>query len=356
MRQAVFGALLALSSGTLGCYSPRTQEGLGCTSTGGCPDGQSCIDGVCYRPGNSAPADAAVDANNVQCTTEVVATGQTGATDLDARDSEYVYWTDEETNLVVRSPKLRGPVEVFHDSGADKHPHAIATDDIYVYWSESDPAGRIVRKLKESAELDPVEELASGQGEPVAIAVDTTHVYWANFGGNSIARVSKEGGPVELLATSQLQPTALAIDADSGFWVASGSDTIVSAPKNGDARQLLASSTGTLSRLAIVDERVYWTDAELGNILSVAKAGGAEQRFVQGQDAPGAVAASSSGLYWANTETDEVVVQGLMSNSSHVVASEQSGTAAIEVSGDHVYWLNADDADNRLVRASCSSL
>ena len=54
-----------------GCFSPHPAEGIACTPDGRCPDGQSCIDGVCRGPGGgpdatdpgAGPPDGPIDAS-----------------------------------------------------------------------------------------------------------------------------------------------------------------------------------------------------------------------------------------------------------------------------------------------------
>ncbi len=335
------------------CFSPRTQEGLACSEQGGCPDGQFCVEGLCYRPGNSPPPDAAVDANTVQCSSDIVASGQDGAGGLDAQDTEYVYWTSGVGTLVLRSPKMRGPVEVFHDVGKGRHPFAVATDATHVYWTENDALGRIVRKPKDSLEGEPSEELASGQGEPVAIAVDATHVYWANHGGNSISRVPKAGGALELLATSQLQPTAIALDADSVYWVASGAGTVMRSAKAGAPVQELAARDAQLTHLAVADGSVFWTEPGVGEVRVVSKAGGDSAVFAGDQAQPGSIAATPEAVYWANEGSGAVLVAPFAGSGATEAADDQAGVAGLQVSAGAAYWLGSR-AESRMVRASCS--
>ncbi len=339
-----------------GCFDPRTQEGLACSGSGGCPSGQDCVAGLCYRPGNGPGFDASVDAASVSCTTEILATGQSGATDLDAADADFVYWTNEANTLVLRSPKARGPVEVFHDSGVDKHPHAIITDETHVYWTESDTAGRIVRKPKDSLEADLPEELASGQGEPVGIALDETYVYWANLGGNSINRVPKIGGAVEVIAVSQLMPTALVVDDTHIFWLSAGSGQVMRSVKDGPPLQQLAGGQGQLSYLSLSADLVYWTDGTSGEVLSVGKDGGSSLVVASGQNGPASIAVAANAVYWSNELAGEVMVQSLNGGDPIEVASGQSQPLGLKTDGDDLYWLNKLDADNRLVRATCDPL
>tara|TARA_R110002096_G_scaffold44526_13_gene120638 strand:- start:257854 stop:258957 length:1104 start_codon:yes stop_codon:yes gene_type:complete len=338
------------------CFDPRTAEGLACTGSGGCPSGQDCVAGLCYRPGNGPDTDASVDAATVRCTTEVMATGQLGATDLDAADATYVYWTDDSGTLVLRSPKVRGPVEVFHDSGLDKHPHGIVTDATHVYWTESDGAGRILSKAKDSIEADLPLELALGQGEPVSIAVDETYVYWANLGGNSINRILKLGGAIEVIAVSQLMPTAIALDETHIYWVSTGSGTVMRSAKDGAPLQQLAGGQGQLSSLALTSDSVFWTDGTSGEVLSVGKGGGSPSVVASGQSGPASIAVAPNVVYWGNELGGQVLVLPADSTSITEVAVGQSQPVGLEVDGADVYWLNKLDVDNRLVRASCDPL
>lgn len=351
---ALLPALYCLS--LTGCFDPRTQEGLACTGSGGCPSGQDCVAGLCFRPGNGPEFDASVDAATVACTSEVLATGQIGATDLDAADATYVYWTNEASTLVLRSPKIRGPIEVFHDSGLDKHPHGIATDATHVYWTESDAAGRVLRKPKDSLEADLPEELAIAQGEPGGIALDATHVYWANLGGNSINRIPKLGGTVEVIALSQVMPTALAVDETNVFWVTSGTGQVMRSAKDGPPLQQLAGGQGQLSFLSLSDDLVYWTDGTSGSILSVGKEGGSTEVVATGQTGPASIAVAPNAIYWSNELGGQVMVQSLATSKVTEVASGQSQAVGLKVDGDDVYWLNKLDADNRLVGARCDPL
>src|SRR5262245_29540509 len=51
----------------------------------------------------------------------------------------------------------------------------------------------------------PGETLAAAQAWPAALALDATHVYWANWGGyleGGVQRISKDGGSPQVLARS----------------------------------------------------------------------------------------------------------------------------------------------------------
>jgi hypothetical protein len=70
--------------------------------------------------------------------------------------------------------------------------------------------------------------LACGQGDPAAVAVDATGIYWAGGGVlpgtiGTLVRLPIAGGAPITLATGQNQPSAIALDATNIYWTNFGS-------------------------------------------------------------------------------------------------------------------------------------
>lgn len=127
--------------------------------------------------------------------------------------------------------------------------------------------------------------LAFGQGAPVALAVDGTHVYWANGGSGAadgaIQRTAKLlGGAPSALATGRVSPAGLTLDGGDVLWVEQGhpgqSDgALLRVPVAGGAPVVLAGALPLPLALATDGVSVYVTAQEGNALLSVPRGGGA---------------------------------------------------------------------------------
>lgn len=147
-------------------------------------------------------------------------------------DDSRVYWIARNDNNAeghIRT-ELKEPLSspssdlfsVFGDLA--RRPNAIAGDADDIYWVDGDMV-RAIPKMGNSTPRD----IASGTGVYSALALDETHVYWADAAGGRILRAPRTGELVEpeVVATGQNDPEAIAVDDKAIYWTNFGRGDLV---------------------------------------------------------------------------------------------------------------------------------
>jgi hypothetical protein len=101
---------------------------------------------------------------------------------------------------------------------------ALAVDATFLYWGTSGGSGSINRMTLTGGSLT---MLALGQ--PNAIAVDSSDVYWVDYNGGLVMKVGLAGGAPAVMAFGQDHPATIALDATHVYWTASSA--IMMTPK-----------------------------------------------------------------------------------------------------------------------------
>jgi hypothetical protein len=88
----------------------------------------------------------------------------------------------------------------------------VAVDGSHIYWADQGGGGITSGTIME-ANLNGtgVTTLATGQNRPAGVAVDSSHIYWANNGGITIDEAPLTGGTPTTLVTGQPAPTGVAV-------------------------------------------------------------------------------------------------------------------------------------------------
>lgn len=207
--------------------------------------------------------------------------------------------------------------------------------------------------------------LAYDQMDPVAIAIDDTHVYWANTWHNEgedfcrVASVSKSGGPITVLARP-FRAGGIAVAGDSVYFTSydAGTDaspSLIRVPKRGGKAVKL--SSGLLpEHIAVSGQFVYGT-AEAPNVgyvpAQVPLAGGTLRPLVQtpptqlGEAMRHAVAVDEDAVYWGTASDfaapSTIVKVPLKGGSSQTWASVETTAYGIALDPTNVYWVTSNE-------------
>lgn len=216
-----------------------------------------------------------------------------------------VFWIDEfGTGDVMKAPKTGGEPTRIATFNPDGNAFELEVDDESVYWLAYDDGGPGVFKAPVGGG-DAI-RLATGEGKLEELALDDTHVYWADqvpeTGQNRIMKVSIEGGEPAVL--SELYAGDLAV-GPSGVYFIGSDDTagtrVLQIPLAGGAA-VAVSEAADLRRVAVNSKYVYWTE-QGDRSTSIRKAplnGGQSSTVVSDQVGLSAFAVDDASVCWLN--------------------------------------------------------
>jgi len=218
----------------------------------------------------------------------------------------------------------------------------VAVDKSHIYWADSewDRIGRATVDGYTEIDLD----FITGAEEPCGVTVDEDHVYWANRGGNSIGRARLDGGGVDQHFVNVVSgPCGVAVDDDFVYWAGSGPNVVGRALLlGGDKGPPLIQDfeSHEACGVAVAGEHLFWG----GYVDSIGRVGvnGADPDpdFIEDVEAPCGLGIYGSRLYWvedpvrngrvssarlSGSDVDRGVVEGISSLSCGGVAVDSLG-------------------------------
>jgi hypothetical protein len=236
--------------------TPRRLRVLGGALLGLC----ACGGDVVILGGASAPPDAGPS-------DATVAAPEAGGESSVAFDSAVIPDVAAGQTDAVSEAAADAPVEVSSAvtlATGQNNPLNVAVDDVNVYWTNH---GFSANGFRDGA----VVKVAVGGGNPVtlatgpaeAIAVNASTVYFT--GAGSIMAVPIDGGTVTTLVTGQsFVPPDIALDGDEVYWSNRGSQggpgAVMKAPLAGGAPVTIAATSGPPANIAVDAYRVYWLE------------------------------------------------------------------------------------------------
>jgi hypothetical protein len=352
------------------CADEWMPEGQDCDDDDLCTTGDSCFEGSCAGSGSFT-----CDDDNL-CTVDSCLP-QSGCIYEPEPDGKAC-----DANAQCANGKCiptAGP-----ETLADKldSPHDLAIDDSFVYFVEDDSDEGTVKKVAKTG--GNVTTLASNLAEPLAIAVDSTHVYWLerNNGSNGrLAKVSKNGGNVTDLSTDLHNAqnhlaiagnflyfgdgkgggggvikkvginggttiivegngllnlnTAIAVDNGLVYFKNDYDKVLRVSVSGGDVTEL---GSGEPSGLAIGDSWIYWTEYSNGNVMRMPKNGGPGINLAKNSYGAGDLVLDGNYLYWIENNNPGKVRRVSTTGGDEKTYSNQANSLGIEVDGQYVYY------------------
>jgi hypothetical protein len=323
-----------------------------CDPNHSCPAGQSCVDELCTDP----PV--------------VLVSPQAGMSGL-ALGHGGVYFSLRGTPPI----HLDGEVRFCHDlevgcgsatqlvASALRLPVAVATDTTQVYWTEE--LSGLVRACPMSGCGTAPITIASAQMRPVAIAIapNRNDVYWTEVGTGAIKHCSVPCAEPVTVASGQSTPRGLAIDGAAAYWpvpldpggsVASCGLQAVC----GSTPMVLATAQRAPEHVAVFEGSIYWTNYNEGTIKRCTNlaAGCGNTPDTMATDTPGVldIAVDASGIYWTHRLAGRIMrcrdlTTGCAANPT-VLAAEIVGPLSIVLDDDSIYWTSDAGALYRLAK------
>jgi virginiamycin B lyase len=188
----------------------------------------------------------------------------------------------------------------------------VAVGDGNLYWADasrgtigrtglgSNPTGR-VDIVSETVSID--EALVSGIARPCGVAVDGSHVYWADTAGMAIGRANLDGSGVDRTFISGVSsPCGVAVGAGYLYWGNFVGGTVGRANLDGGGveESFVENATGPCG-VAVDGSHVYWSNWDGSSVGRANLDGsGADNQFIGGLSKPCGVAVDGSHVYWTN--------------------------------------------------------
>jgi len=205
--------------------------------------------------------------------------------------------------------------------------------------------------------------LASGQDNPLWIALDATNVYWVSGGpgepgvtaDGSLRSVPIAGGSPVTLASNLEAPSTLVVDSTTVYWVNAGTaatdyadGTVVKMPLAGGAITTLSTSPSRFTGIARDGANVYWADGLSGGgvVVAVPLGGGPAVTLASAQGPVYELVAVSGDVFCeaspANSVAETITKLPVAAGTPVALASNQLYAQGLAVDGSSVYWATEE--------------
>ena len=327
--QGTCGCLESLCSSA--CVDPKTDS----HNCGAC--GHDCLGGTCVGG---------------MCQPVMVASQQSAPFAL-AVDSEFIYWTNKETDgTVLKTPILGGNITTL--ATGQVQPLHIAVDSNNAYWTtESNGTTDIGTVVRVPLGGGALTTMAFGLNEPDSIVVRNGQAFWTVWNGDEpgagvIMTEATDASTPQIAASGLTVPTGLALNATTLYWSnqldpAEDGGTVFAVPvaaKDGGASVTLAAEPDLPLYIAIDTNNVYWTDWTDGAVVAAPLSGGAPVTLAGGRTHPWGITVDATNVYWTDWGDGTVMEVPLVGGAVTTLAQQQVSPLTIAVDAKSVYWAS----------------
>lgn len=301
-------------------------QGSSSTCSGNLHPGETCEVTVVFSPTTEDTATAELTVRGNPHSTEATADLEgAGGTASSCQPDCSLFWSNFYGDSIMGA-NLNGTGQTFLVED-QQGPYGVAVNSGHIYWANYGTSfGHNGTIMEASLNGGDVETLVTGQNEPHGVAVAGGDIYWANSAGGTIMEASldsctPECANVNTLVSGQDHPYGVAVDSGHIYWANSGST-----PTNG----------------TIMEASLDSCDPECANVNTL----------VSGQRTPAGVAVDSGHIYWANQGHPAVpsgtIMEASLDNCDPectdviTLATEQHTPAMVTVSGGDIYWANVN--------------
>jgi hypothetical protein len=193
--------------------------------------------------------------------------------------------------------------------------------------------------------------LATGQNDPLIVALDGSNVYWTTYGNLSgtdlgdVWECAKAGcamSPKNLVPNANI-PYGLSVVGATLYYDTYGANTVMSCTLPGCATpDMLASSTNGPNGLGATTTGVYWVDY-LGNTLdscALPGCGSGPTALATGLSSPGWLALDETSVYFTSTTTVESCSLAGCGGTPAVLWAGALDAEGVAVDATSIYWVD----------------
>jgi hypothetical protein len=188
-------------------------------------------------------------------------------------------------------------------------------------------------------------------GTGISLGLASAQIYWPS--GHAIWAANLDGSSPHAIVTSSTDPEGLAVDSSHLYWADGTVGTINEASLDGTGPHAIVTGRQLPLGMAVSGSHIYWSDQgdradRAGSIWEAGLDGSDPHAVVTGQSLPTAVAVAAGHLYWADDGNDAagdgtIWEAGLDGSSPHTIITGQTLGDGVAADTSHLYLSSLDD-------------